>query len=92
MNLECKSDHDFGFNIVLCCIPYLTTNRPITLYSFLEIPRESQKEYSHKQSRIVSYSPLALLHITNLYGAPYHCLERQTNQFLDITYQSAPYL
>ena len=25
--------------------------------------RESQKEYRHKQSRIVSYSPLALLHM-----------------------------
>ena len=36
--------------------------------------RESQKEYRHKQSRIVSYSPLALLHMTNLYGAPYHGL------------------
>ena len=36
--------------------------------------RESQKEYSHKQSRIVSNSLLDLLHMTNLYGAPYHCL------------------
>ena len=36
--------------------------------------RESQKEYGHIKSRIVSYSPLALLYMTNLYGAPYHCL------------------
>ena len=36
--------------------------------------RESQKEYRHKQSRIVSYSPLALLHMTNLYGVRYHGL------------------
>ena len=34
--------------------------------------RESQKEYRHKQSRIASYSPLALLHMTNLHGAHYH--------------------
>ena len=30
------------------------------------LTRESQKEYSHKQSRIVSNSLLALLHMTNL--------------------------
>ena len=43
-------------------------------FSTRDSTRGSQKEYRHKQSRIVSYSPLALLHMTNLYGAPYHGL------------------
>ena len=34
------------------------------------VSRESQKEYRHKQSSIVSYSPLSLLHMTNPYGVP----------------------
>ena len=46
----------------------------ISGYLIIDVTRESQKEYSHQQSRIVSYSPLALLHMTNLNGAPYHGL------------------
>ena len=42
--------------------------------------KETQKEYRHKQSRIVSYSPLALLHMTNLYWVPYHGLWRYVNK------------
>ena len=49
-------------------------DRAVTNIYMRVLYRESQKEYRHKQSRIVSYSPLALLHMTNLYGAPYHGL------------------
>ena len=48
---------------ILCCTRDILWNCCV-----IENPRESQKEYRHKQSRIVLYSLLALLHMTNLYG------------------------